>query len=480
MSKTSFNNYSLSPEILKALEGLRYTSPTKIQEKVIPPAMEKRDLVVKSQTGSGKTASFAIPICECLRWEENKPQALVLTPTRELAVQVQQEISRIGRFKRVKALALYGKASFEKQKIELKQKNHVVVGTPGRILDHLQKGTLRMENLSHLVIDEADEMLNMGFIDQVEGIISYLPESRVNMLFSATIPPDIESLSRDYMHMPLKIELEASLTVPSIEHAFIRTEQDEKLSILKNLTVLENPDSCIIFCRTQERVGTLYDRLESEGYPVDMLHGGMRQEDRFAVMDDFKLGLFRYLVATDVAARGLDIENISMVVNYDIPMETEGYVHRTGRTGRAGRSGKAFTFVNPGEEPFLQDIEAYIGFSIPLMEAPTEEQAAGKRASFEKKIYARPDIKKARDEEINKNISKLYFNGGKKKKIRPVDFVGTITSIPGITAEDIGIISIQEQASFVDILNGKGQRVLEEMKNRTVKGKVLKVHIAKK
>ncbi|GAB6432110.1 MULTISPECIES: DEAD/DEAH box helicase [Bacillus] len=479
MSKKSFSNYALSKEVRRALTGLGYEHPTEVQGEVIPVALQKKDLVVKSQTGSGKTASFGIPLCEMVEWEENKPQALVLTPTRELAVQVKEDITNIGRFKRIKAAAIYGKSPFARQKLELKQKTHIVVGTPGRVLDHIEKGTLSLERLKYLVIDEADEMLNMGFIDQVEAIIDELPTKRMTMLFSATLPEDVEKLSRTYMNAPTHIEIKAAgITTEKIEHTLFEVREEEKLSLLKDVTMIENPDSCIIFCRTQENVDHVYRQLKRVNYPCDKIHGGMVQEDRFEVMDDFRKGKFRYLVATDVAARGIDIDNITHVINYDIPLEKESYVHRTGRTGRAGNSGKAITFITPYENRFLEEIEEYIGFEIPKELAPSKEEVIKGKAVFEEKIYAKPIIKKDKNADLNKGIMKLYFNGGKKKKIRAVDFVGTIAKIQGVSADDIGIITIQDNVSYVEILNGKGPLVLKVMRNTTIKGKQLKVHEA--
>jgi ATP-dependent RNA helicase DeaD len=481
MSTKGFKNFKLSDEIIRALTGLNYKNPTEVQEEVIPRALEHKDLVVKSQTGSGKTAAFGIPICEMIEWEENRPQALILTPTRELAAQVKEDITNIGRFKRVKAVAVYGKQSFERQKLALKQKAHVVIGTPGRVFDHIQKGSLLIENLKYLIIDEADEMLNMGFIDQVEAIIKELPTNRLTMLFSATLPEDIENLSHKYMKNSLQINIKASgLITDKIDHSLIDITEEEKFSLLKDITIVENPDSCIIFCGTQDKVDHLYQQLKRSNYPCDKIHGGMAQEDRFAVMNDFKRGEFRYLVATNVAARGIDIENISLVINYDFPLEKESYVHRTGRTGRAGKTGKAITFVTPYEERYIPEIEEYIGFKIPKMQTPQIEEVASKRNAFEKKINSRPTIKEDKSAQLNKDIMKLYFNGGKKKKIRAVDFVGTIAKIPGVTADDIGIISIQDNFTYVDILNGKGPQVLKAMKHTTIKGKQLKVHEAKK
>ncbi|WHZ01080.1 DEAD/DEAH box helicase [Neobacillus sp. YX16] len=481
MSEKKFEDYHLSEEIRRALTVLKYDNPTEVQKEVIPKALENLDLVVKSQTGSGKTASFAIPICEMMEWEEKKPQTLILTPTRELAVQVREDVTNIGRFKRIKAMAVYGKEPFSKQKEELKQKTHVVVGTPGRTIDHIERGTLELDKIKYLIIDEADEMLNMGFIDEVEAIIKELPENRVTMVFSATLPKDVETLCHRYMKNPIQIEIAASgVTTNTIEHAVIEVKDEEKVSLLKDLTVVENPDSCIIFCRTKENVEKVYTELEKANYSCERLHGGLEQEDRFGVMDGFKMGNFRYLVATDVAARGIDIDNVTLIINYDVPMEKESYVHRTGRTGRAGNKGKAITFATPYEEKFVKAIERYIGFEIPKMDVPNQDEVASGKAAFEEKLSGRRVVRNNKTARINKDITKLHFSGGKKKKLRAVDFVGTISNIPGVSAEDIGIITIQDNLTYVDILNGKGSVVLQAMEQTTVKGKKLKVSKALK
>nr|WP_223493691.1 DEAD/DEAH box helicase [Sutcliffiella horikoshii] len=480
MMNRTFQQFNLGEDIVKALKSLNYLEPTNVQEEVIPKALVKEDIIVKSQTGSGKTAAFAVPLCELVHWEENKPQALVLTPTRELAAQVKDDMTNIGRYKRIKATAIYGKQSFERQRLELKQKSHIVVGTPGRVLDHLEKGTLDVNRLEYLVIDEADEMLNMGFIDQVEAIIQLLPKSRVTMLFSATLPEDIKQLSNQYMTNPVFIEIESGgLTTDRIEHVWYEVEEGEKFVLLKDITVVENPDSCIVFCATQEEVERVHRKLYRAGYPCGKLHGGLVQEDRFSVMNAFKRGEFRYLIATDVASRGIDIEDISLVINYDIPSDKERYVHRIGRTARAGKSGKAITLISNREHHHLEEIKDFIGIEISRAEAPKRDAVARAETSFLVKMENRPTKKEDKGAKLERNIMKLYFNGGKKKKIRAVDFVGTICQIDGVTSEDIGIITIQENHTYVDILNGKGSLVLKEMKNRTVKGKQLKVHEAR-
>lgn len=480
MKNTAFHHFNLSEEITRAITALGYKVPTEVQQKVIPAALENRDLIVQSHTGSGKTAAFAIPLCEKVIWEENKPQALVLTPTRELAVQIKEDITNIGRFKRIKAAAVFGKQPFSIQQRELKQKTHIVVGTPGRVMDHISRETLSLEEIKYLIIDEGDEMLNMGFIDQVEGIIKALPKNRVTMLFSATIPEEIKRLCSSYMKRPETIEIESqSIATESIEHYIYEVREEDKFKLLDDIAVTENPDSCIIFCRTKEQVDNLYNKLKAKDYPCEKLHGGLLQEDRLEVMQDFKRGRFMYLVTTDVAARGIDIDSVSLVINYDIPLEKESYVHRAGRTGRAGKAGKALTFAAPYENRFLKQIEEYIGFEITKASPPAKEEVNKGQEEFRNKITRKPKIKKDKSSELNKEIMKLYFNGGKKKKIRALDFVGTISNLSGVSAEDIGIIDIQDNISYVEILNGKGPRVLEAMKTTKVKGKLLKVQKAR-
>jgi len=479
MEKHRFNEYRLSDELLKAIENLGYESPTEVQQMVIPYALENKDLIVRSQTGSGKTAAYTIPMCERIEWLENKPQALILTPTRELAVQVREDITNIGRYKRIKAIAVYGRQSFAAQKDELKQKNHVVVGTPGRVLDHIGRGTINLKQIKYLVIDEADEMLNMGFIEQVEAIMKELPTDRVTMLFSATLPEVVKSLADKFMIAPIHLEMEASgITVDKIEHVQYRVTEEEKLSLLKEVTIFENPDSCMIFCGTKDRVDILYDKLKALRYPCNKIHGGMEQEDRLKTMKDFRRGAFRYLIATDVAARGIDIENISLIINYDIPLKKEGYVHRTGRTGRAGLEGKAVTFVTEQEVRYMEGITDYIGFRIPLIDTPSKEEIADLKDAFAAKSIEKTPLKKSKGDQLNKHIMTLYFNGGKKKKLRATNFVGVISNIEGVTAEDIGIITISDTLTYVDILNDKGPLVLKAMKNTTICGKLLKVHEA--
>lgn len=478
--ENKFKKYNLCDEIIKALDGIGYVNPSDVQSKVIPEIIAGKDIVVKSQTGSGKTAAFGIPLCEKVFWNESKPQVLILTPTRELAIQVKEELSNIGRFKRIRSVAVFGKQPFSDQARELKQKTHIVVGTPGRVFDHIDRNTLDISNIKYLIIDEADEMLNMGFIDQVRDIINVLNKNRQTMLFSATIPDEIMRLCKMYMNNPINIEIKSQkLITDNIKHELYKFEEFYKLDNLSKILISEVPETAVVFCKTKENVDKVFESLNKKGYSVNKIHGGMLQKERLEVMDKFKKGNFRILVSTDVAARGIDVEGITHVINYDLPVEKEAYVHRIGRTGRAGAKGKAISFVNQYEDRLLDMIQECISFEIPVVEEFIEVSKE-KRNEAIKALKSKPKAKNEKAKVINKNITKIYFNGGKKKKLRAGDFVGAISKIDGITAEDIGIIDVQDTVSYVDILNGKGNKVIAGLKESTIKGKKLRVEKAKR
>ncbi|MBO4948616.1 MAG: DEAD/DEAH box helicase [Peptococcaceae bacterium] len=482
-NKIHFSDYMLHKDILKALDLLGLNTPTPIQREVIPHVLQKHDCIAQAQTGSGKTASYAIPLCELVEWEENKPQVMILTPTRELAMQVQQEITDIGKLKRIKAPALYGKQSFKGQEKDLKQKSHMVVGTPGRVLDHLERGTLFTGCIGYLVIDEADEMFHMGFIEQVEQILSYLPNDRVTLLFSATMPKEVVRLAEQYMHNPVQITIEGEqLSSRKITHSYYSCDgmhTDERIDLLKNILKVHNPDSCIIFANMRSEVEDIYDALWDDGFSCGRLHGGMEQWERTEVMRDFKKGLFRYLVATDVAARGIDVENISLVVNYELPHERETYIHRIGRTGRAGQNGIAISLLERYEQSELKALEKLLEQEIAELSLPDETAMEQAEAAFRAKMDEEPEEKGNRNAALKEQILKLQIDDGKKAKIRPVDIVGTICAIPGLEAKDIGVIQILDWTSTVEILNGKGQIVLDTLQTKPIKAKVRKVRVAK-
>ncbi|HCW54851.1 MAG TPA: RNA helicase [Clostridium sp.] len=479
--KNEFSKFKLSDEIIRSIEGLGYKKPSEVQERVIPEIMLNKDLLVKSQTGSGKTAAFAIPLCEKIDWEENKPQVLVLSPTRELAVQVSDDFINIGRFKRIKCVPVFGKQPISEQARSLKQKTHVVVGTPGRILDHIDRGSLDVSKIKYFVIDEADEMLNMGFIGQVEGIIRRIPKKKVTMLFSATIPEEIKELCEKYMDRPVDISIKnQKLITDNIEHNLYYVDYDSRLDFLNNILICEKPETAVIFGRTKDSVDNIFEYLKSKSYSVGKIHGGLLQKERLEVMDRFKKGEFRILVATDIAARGIDIENITHVVNFELPVEKEAYVHRIGRSGRAGAKGKAISICTRKGDRYLDEIQKYIGFELPVKENPSNETIKENFKIGTEILKSAPKKKKEKSKNINANITKIYLNGGKKKKIRPGDIVGAITKVNGVSGTDIGIIDVQDNGSYVEILNGKGISVLKALKDMTIKGKKLKAERARK
>ncbi len=316
-------------------------------------------------------------------------------------------------------------------------------------------------------------MLNMGFVEQIETIIKSIPKERVTMLLSATMPKDIETLCNKYMKEPIHIEIEEqNKSVDNICQERYNVNESHKIDLLRDITILENPDSCMIFCNTKQKVDEVYKELAKLQYDCRKIHGGMEQSDRLRVMNNFKLDYFRYLIATDVAARGIDIDNITHVINYDIPEDKESYVHRIGRTGRAGKMGKAITFVTQNESKFVNDIHEYIGKEILLKERPKVETVNNFRDEFYLKMNTRHEIKETKGAKLSKEIMKLHINAGKKTKMRAVDIVGTLCNIEGMTKDDIGIINIVDISTFVEILNNKGELVFQQLQKTPIKGRL--------
>lgn len=469
MSKTSFKDLGIGNEIIKALNRLEYTTPMEVQEQVIPIVLKEKDLIVKSQTGSGKTAAFAIPLCEKVEIEEKKPQALILAPTRELALQIKEDTQNIGRFKKVRATALYGRHPIHLQKQELRQRVHIIVGTPGRTMDHIERGNLDITGIQYLVIDEADEMLNMGFIDQVEAIIKKLPTNRVTLLFSATLPDEIEEICNQYMKDSHRIEINADFTIEKkIKQLYYPVVEDKKFSALVKIIESEDPGSCILFCDTRDKVEDLAKAMEQKRYSCATLHGGMSQRERNQTIRSFKRGEIHYLIATDVAARGIHVEDITHVINYEVPYEKESYVHRIGRTGRVENKGVAITLVSEREQRRLGEIESYLGYKI-LKGDLSSLKPSNKKNTRKPKDQLKPKVNKAAA--INKEITRIRINAGKKKKIRPGDVMGALTNIEGVKADNIGIIDIQDTCTYVEIFEGQGKKVLKGLQHSTIKGK---------
>lgn len=362
-----FNNLEITEEIQKAVRDLGYTETTPIQEKAIPVIKAGKDLIGNSQTGTGKTCAFAIPAIELVDNEDNKVQVLVLCPTRELAVQTTEEFRKLTKYTHgVGCVAIYGGEPIYKQIKDMKRSPQIVVGTPGRIMDHMRRRTLKLGNVKMVILDEADEMLNMGFIDDMEIILTSCPKERQTILFSATMPREILNLTRKYLKNPEHIKMPAaSLTVDSIEQICCDIPVGYKNEILYSLLEKHKPQKSLIFCNTKSQVDKLVKNLANKGFHVDAIHGDMKQSIRSKVMDLFKKGVLDILVATDVAARGIDVNGIDAVFNYDIPLDKEFYVHRIGRTARAGKSGKAFTFACGRKElANVKDIARYTNSEI--------------------------------------------------------------------------------------------------------------------
>ncbi len=375
-----FAALGLSDLTLRAITDLGYTTPTPIQEQTIARLLDGDDIIAQAQTGTGKTGAFALPIVERLDPILRAPQALILTPTRELAVQVAQAITSFSKYQPVSVAAMYGGQPISFQLRALRQGTHVVVGTPGRLLDHIQRGSLDLSNVRTVVLDEADEMLDMGFIEDIETILSATPSERQTALFSATMPGPIAELARKHMRNPQRISVKTTqMTAAAIEQSYYEVGQRDKFEVLARILEFERPASAIIFCRTKRDVDMLGERLVARGMPAETLHGDLSQVQRDRVMARFRSNQVVMLVATDVAARGLDIEHISHVINYDIPLDHESYIHRIGRTARAGRSGQAITLVNWREVRSLENIERLIKAKIERKKVPTLKDVAAKK-----------------------------------------------------------------------------------------------------
>ncbi|OEH85278.1 DEAD/DEAH box helicase [Desulfuribacillus stibiiarsenatis] len=355
----TFYDLGLSPHVIRAVSDMGFETTTPIQEQTIPQALEGRDLIGQAQTGTGKTAAFGIPLIETCNVSENIVQCLVITPTRELAMQVAEELNKLGQYKGVKTVPIYGGQDFQRQIRALKNRAHIIVGTPGRLLDHMNRKTIRLDTVKTIVLDEADEMLQMGFIEDIETILAALSADRQTLLFSATMPPRIQTLAEKFMNNPLIVKVKSKeVTVPNIAQQYIELAERQKFDALCRILDIESPELAIIFGRTKRRVDELSEALAKRGYDAEGIHGDLTQSKRESVLRKFKEGTIDILVATDVAARGLDVSGVSHVFNFDIPQDPESYVHRVGRTGRAGNTGLAITFVTPREVSHLRTIES--------------------------------------------------------------------------------------------------------------------------
>lgn len=405
-----FEELGISEPILKALAEMGFETPTEVQSRAIPHILNKEDLIVMSKTGSGKTAVFGIPLLQLTDPKADGPQCLILTPTRELAVQIDSDVKIIAKFLTHKTTAVYGQHNMNTEIQTLNKGVTVLTGTPGRVYDHIEHGNFKTNNISFLVLDEADRMLDMGFIDQIKRIIKRLPQNRITLLFSATIPNEIHKICSSYMKNPLTLEIESqTMTVDTINQVYYRVIRNQKCTHLNNLLTINQPESCIVFCNTRIAVDMVQSFLAKKGYSCQALHGDIPQGKRMQTIQQFKQSKFHILVATDVAARGLHIENLALVINYDVPDEKDSYVHRIGRTGRAGKGGQAITFATTNDIMSLYEIEEHIGAMITEADLPSVEEINAQKESAIKWKNSKPQAIKP--PQINKEtINKPQYN----------------------------------------------------------------------
>jgi superfamily II DNA/RNA helicase len=467
-----FKDYPLSNEIKRGLSELGFKKPLEVQGIVIPRILkEDKDLIVKSQTGSGKTAAYSIPICEKIDMELEATQMLVLTPTRELAQQVKYDIDGIGKYKEIICAAVFGKQPIEVQRMELKRNPHVIAATPGRMMDHLKRKNIKLNNLKYLVIDEADEMLLMGFGDQIEAIVDKLPKERVTLLFSATMPDKVQTLSRNYMTNPENIEVKSKVnTLDKIEQIYYSVEALKKVDFLKKMLKRERPRKTIIFCNTQEQVERLYAIMKKWSRLIGRVHGGMDQRSRMDKLTGFKKGQYDTLIATDVAARGIHVENITHVVNFFVPFDNENYIHRIGRTGRVDKGGIAITFVTQPEENRFLELQDFLGYKIPCKGGHVQRKVGKKDLKkAAKKTRYKPGKVKGSIVQINAGRSTGRFTNK--------DILSALRSIGGVTQDNIGKIDIKDKFTTVEILGGKERIIVKALKGTRIKGKLYRAKI---
>lgn len=385
----NFSDLGILPPILKAIEEMGFETPTEVQSRAIPHVLNKEDLIVKSKTGSGKTAVFGVSMLQMTDPDAAYPQGLILTPTRELAVQIDNDIKQLAKYLQHRTTAVYGQHNMNTEIQALEKGVTIVTGTPGRVYDHITNNSLVTKHIRFLVLDEADRMLDMGFIDQVVRITKTLPKDRVTLLFSATIPDQVHEICKRYMKQPTTIEIESqTMTVDTIEQMYYRVDRNEKSNKLDHLLLVEQPESCLIFCNTRMGVDKVQRFLTRKGYSSEALHGDIPQGKRLRTMQQFKEGKFHILVATDVAARGIQVDSLSLVINYDVPNEKDSYVHRIGRTGRAGKAGRAITLVTSDDIMSLYEIEEHIGTLIRESDLPDEADFNKHKAEAENWIKA--------------------------------------------------------------------------------------------
>jgi ATP-dependent RNA helicase DeaD len=451
---SSFADLGLSEPLLAALRDVGYESPSPIQVQAIPPLLEGRDVIGQAQTGTGKTAAFGLPMIEFVDPEEGTHQALVLTPTRELCIQVTQAIRAYGARKGVDVVAVFGGAPIRTQQAQLRNGGHVVVGTVGRVKDLISRRSLILNDTRFVVLDEADEMLDLGFLEDVEKILALTPSSRQTALFSATLPPEIRGLAERYLYDPVTIKVKnPTLTVDSVEQFALEVSGKEKDEALVRVLEAERPDQAIVFVRTKIRTEQLFRRLRDRGMNVKALHGDMTQGQRDGVMLSFKAGRLPILVATDVAARGLDISAVTHVINYDIPRSPDIYVHRIGRTGRVGRSGRSITFYEPRQKRELEAIERHT--SVPAVPWAPGAHVGRQPVQAPARRHSKPR------ENGHVVLAKLIAKGGRADGVEPRDLIRSITRAAGLDGEAIHNVRVLEHFSLLEIPEPDVDRVVE-------------------
>ena len=532
MEHLRFEDMNISNEICRAVLEMGFEEATPIQSQAIPVILEGKDIIGQSQTGTGKTAAFGIPLLERINPEDRRLQALILCPTRELAIQVSEEFRKLLKYKdNIRVLPIYGGQPIDRQIAALRKGTQVVIGTPGRVMDHMRRRTIKAETVQMMVLDEADEMLDMGFREDIETILVKIPEEHQTLLFSATLSPEILDITKRFQKNPEFIKIvRKELTVPNIEQYYFDVKEKTKLDALCRIIDVYDPKLAMVFCNTKKRVDDLVEMLQGRGYFAEGLHGDLKQAQRDKVMQKFRNGTIEILVATDVAARGIDVDDIDVVFNYDVPQDEEYYVHRIGRTGRAGKAGKAFTFCVGKEIYKLRDIMRYTKTKIQQQKLPTLSDVEEMKTNiYLEKIkgiieeghltkyihlvdrlmeedYTSIDIAAAllKDhlsdvnaddidalDDINlggtelyggegEKMVRLFINAGKKSKIRAKDIVGAIANEAGIPGKTLGEIAIFDEYTFVDVPNEFVRDILHGMKHAKIKGKRVHIEIAKK
>lgn len=525
MDSIRFDEMELNPSILRAIEEMGFEAMSPIQVKAIPAMLAGRDIIGQAQTGTGKTAAFGIPLLQMTNPRERALQSLVLCPTRELAIQVAEEIRRLAMFMHgIKILPVYGGQEISKQIRSLKGGVQVIIGTPGRIMDHMRRKTIRLDNVKLVVLDEADEMLNMGFREDIETILKDAPKERQTVLFSATMPGSILEIARTYQKSAEMVRVvKKELTVPKIEQYYYEVNPSNKEEVLSRLLDMYNPKLSLIFCNTKKKVDELTEALKGRGYFAEGLHGDLKQQQRDRVMNSFRNGKTEILVATDVAARGIDVENVEVVFNYDVPQDDEYYVHRIGRTGRAGREGRAFTLIVGKEVYKLRDIQRYCKTKIKVQPIPSINDVTAVKAekvmdkmhsiiededltkfinlletrineedytsldmaaAFLKMAIGEDNREEAQeygdfgDTGAEAGMVRLFVNLGKKQNIRPGDILGAIAGETGMPGKLIGTIDMYDKYTFVEVPREYAMDVIQTMKTAKIKGKSLNIEPA--